>query len=46
MISFDDGGSKNSSLGEKSVLNGRLLHGERKEKGKILMVKHKDTQVN
>ena len=46
MTGFDGGGSKNSSLAEKSVLNGRLLHGERKEKGKILMVKHKDTQVD
>ena len=33
MIGFDGGGSKNSSLGSKSVLNGRLFHGERKEKG-------------
>ena len=32
MIGFDGGGSKNSSLGAKSVLNGRLLHGERKRK--------------
>ena len=33
VIDFDGGVSKNSSLVVESVLNGRLLHGERKEKG-------------
>jgi hypothetical protein len=32
MIGFEGCSSQNSSLGAESVLNSRLLHGERKEK--------------
>ena len=32
MIGFDGGGSKNSSLGAKRFLNGRLLHWRRKKR--------------
>jgi hypothetical protein len=46
VISFDGSGSKNLSLGAKSVLKGMLLHGEKRNVFFEKEYKNKDTRVN